>query len=239
MIPTTVGSFVAFLGLIAPGLIFQLSRESARPSYQETTFRELSRVALTSLIFTVAAVALLLALRLAWPQSLIDPRAWLVYGQGYLKRHLAVVCFTFGLEVLVACLLALVSARFMSRERRGNMSPFGVWYHVLRRDRPAGTRPWLTLRLADGTEFAGLLRHYTESKVLDDQEIAIGGPQLTMTTAGGVVSEIGRESDAVVVRGAHVVYMIVRYQDRDGKLVRRVTKKSPQGKRDAQTADRA
>jgi hypothetical protein len=241
MIPTTFGAFIAFLGLIAPGLVFQLRRESGLPGYEESAFRELSRVALTSLIFTLMSLAVLAGLRYAglryaWPQAFVDPRAWLALGNGYLEGHLVTVAATFASEVFLSCVLALGAAYVTARHGRGHLSPSGVWYQVLRRDRPVGTRPWLTLHLADGTELSGLLRHYTETRVLQNQEIAIGGPQMTLRSATGSVSEIGAECDAVIVRGDCVQYITVRYQDRDRQLVRRRTEKSPQGKRPLPTA---
>lgn len=187
----------------------------------ESTLREFSRIALTSLIFTGFSLALLAVLRLIWPHGLVDTRAWLKNGQHYVADHLLVVAFTLSLEVIVACLFALAAAEITSRHWRANISPFGVWYQVLRQDRPDGCRPWITLHLTDGTEVTGILRHYTESKILEDQEIAIGGPYMKLLSPSGALSDIGTNSDAVVVRGENILYMIVRYQDRDGQLVRR------------------
>jgi hypothetical protein len=230
LIPSTIGAFIAFLGLAAPGLVFQLARESKRPGYEETTFRELSRVALTSLIFTSISVASLVGLRLVWPRSFIDAHAWIRRRQEYVNSHLVIVTFTLVLEVVLACLIAALVGIVMSRGSRAHISPFGIWYKVLRDERPDGTRPWITLHLTDGTELTGLLRSYTESKNLDKQEIAIGGPHMARRSSDGTLSAIGQQFDAAVVRGDHIQYMIVRYQDRSGQLIRRRTKVSPRGK---------
>jgi hypothetical protein len=204
--------------------VFQLARESRRPAHAETTFRELSRVALTSLIFTFASLALLVCLRLAWPGPLVDPHAWATRGQSYVSNHLGPVAFTVGLEVILACLLAATAAEALSRRSPARISPFGVWYKVLRDERPDGTRPWITLHLTDGTELTGLLRHYTESEILERQEIAIGGPHMIRRSPDGTLAGIGKDFDAAVVRGDQILYMIVRYHDRNGELVRRRVK---------------
>lgn len=237
MIPSTIGAFIAFLGLVAPGLVFQMVRESKRPSHGETTFRELSRVALTSLIFTLASLALLACLRLARPGLLVDARAWLTHGQPYLANHLLVVSITLVLEVALACLLAFAAAEVLSRGSRAHISPYGIWYKVLRDERPDGTRPWIALHLTDGTELTGLLRHYTESEVLERQEIAIGGPHMKRLSPGGEFSDIGENFDAAVVRGDQILYMVVRYQGTNGELVRRRVKASPQRKRTEKAAE--
>jgi S1-C subfamily serine protease len=231
LIPSTVGAFIAFLGLVAPGLVFQMTRESRRPTYGETAFRELSRIALTSLIFTLASLVLLACLRLAWPGQFIDARAWVTHGQVYLASHLLVVSFTLVLEVALACLLAFAAAEALSRRSRARISPFGIWYKVLRDECPDGTRPWITVHLTDGTELTGLLRHYTESQILENQELAIGGPHMSRLSPDGIVSSIGKNFDAAVVRGDQILYMVVRYQNQNGELVRRRVKGPPKKKR--------
>lgn len=236
MIPSTVGAFIAFLALVAPGIVFHLAREYRRPPYTDTTFRELSRVSLTSLIFTFASVALLAGVRGLWPRLLISAQSWAAHPQRYFASHLLAVSGTVVLEVAIACLLAIGAAEVMSRRSRARISPFGSWYKVLRLDRPDDTRPWLTLHLTDGTELSGLLRHYSDSPILENQEITIGGPHMRRVTPDGISSDIGKNFDAAVVRGEQILYMVVRYHDENGQLVRRKTKESPQGKRDTPAA---
>jgi hypothetical protein len=60
VIPQTILSLVAFLFLVAPGILFELRRERRRPGRKETAFREAARTALASLLFSVAAVLVLL-----------------------------------------------------------------------------------------------------------------------------------------------------------------------------------
>jgi hypothetical protein len=228
LIPNTVGAFIAFLSLVAPGLVYQLARERRRPTHEETTFRELSRVALTSLMFTFGSSVLLACLRLAWPGPFADPHAWVRRGQSYVDSHLSAVALSLTVEVALACALAFTAAEVMSRRSPARISPFGVWYKVLRDERPAGTRPWIMLHLTDGTELTGLLRHYTESEILERQEIAIGGPHMNRRSADGTLSEIGEQFDAAVVRGDQILYMVVRYHDQNGELVRRRVKTPPE-----------
>ena len=76
MVPETTGALLAFLGLIAPGLVYTLLRERRRPPEKMSAFREASRAALTSLGFIVVSLAVLVPLSLAgdW---LPDIQQWL------------------------------------------------------------------------------------------------------------------------------------------------------------------
>src|SRR5262249_7427953 len=150
---------------------------------------------------TCASIALLVCLRLAWPGPFADPQAWVTHAQSYVRNHLDAVALTVGLEIILACVIAFTAAKALSWRSPAHLSPFGVWYKVLRDERPAGTRVWIMLHLTDGTELTGLLRHYTESAIPERQEIAIGGPHMTRRSPDGTLSQIGNEADAAVVRG--------------------------------------
>jgi hypothetical protein len=73
VIPQTILALVGFLFLVAPGLVFEIRRERRRPVLEETTFREVSRTALASLVFSVLALAILAWVRAKWPESMPDP----------------------------------------------------------------------------------------------------------------------------------------------------------------------
>src|SRR6476620_7509987 len=103
MIPETLGAILVFLAFIAPGLSFELLRERRRPSIEETAFREASRIALTSVLFSGCALVLLGVIRAVHTSWLVDPGAWLVGGNAYAAAHLPAV----GLSVALLLLLSL------------------------------------------------------------------------------------------------------------------------------------
>src|SRR4051794_36503051 len=109
MIPETVGALLAFLGLIAPGLIYQLRRETRRASITETAFREASRVALVSLGLTTAALAAVAIVRAVEPAWIADPGVWLRQGNEYFVAHYRLVLRTAIIVVGLACSLALLA----------------------------------------------------------------------------------------------------------------------------------
>jgi Family of unknown function (DUF6338) len=83
MIPETFAALYAFLGLVAPGLIYQILREKRRPAVDETAFREASRIALTSLVFTTVATLLMTLLGVVAPGLFPDIAAWITTGKTY------------------------------------------------------------------------------------------------------------------------------------------------------------
>jgi hypothetical protein len=98
------------------------------------------------------------------------------------------------------------------------MSPGGIWWRVLVRDRPNNTVPYVSLRLSDGSRVAGYLRHYGDDPDIDKQEIALI-PGVTGTIT---VDEIDNERNLVRqnstgwnlvwVRCKEVAYGKVEYQ---------------------------
>ena len=66
MAPDTLGALLAFLVFVAPGLCFELLRERRRPALEQTAFREASRIALTSLLFSGAALVVVVAVVAGW-----------------------------------------------------------------------------------------------------------------------------------------------------------------------------
>jgi Family of unknown function (DUF6338) len=96
VIPQTAAALLAFLFLVAPGIVFENLRERRRPTFDQTTFREVSRVALASLCFSVLSLILL-------------------EGNGYVQGHYRVVAGFFLAELAVAVALAMATASYLGR----------------------------------------------------------------------------------------------------------------------------
>ena len=206
MLPQTFAALFAFLGLVTPGLVFQLIRESQRPALQESAFREASRVALTSLIFTAASALLIALLSLRWPKAFADVPAWLSDGGRYASTHLEVVAWTVGAEVLLATALAAVGALIVDKLRfgPGAISKSSIWHKHFAADLPTGCAPWLKVTLDDGTQLWGWLDYYTVDKGLADRELALKGPGLAMQSAATGVRVDMENTDFVQLRGSTI-----------------------------------
>jgi hypothetical protein len=215
MIPQTLGSLLAFLGLIAPGLIFELRRERRRPTIEETAFREASRVALTSLAFTLSALALLAVVRARRPELMPDPGAWLKQGHRYVNEHYRLIARTFLIEISIAAGLALLTDWLLAGTARGRIVPGSLWFHLLRMQRPDNTVPWLHARLKDETEFWGYLGDYTPEEKLENREISIVGPKLQMRRKGENTNTMLDTWASVAVRGDEINFLRITYIDKD------------------------
>lgn len=214
MVPQTVVAFIGFLLLIAPGLLFEMLRERRRPAFQETAFREASRTAFTSLLFTAAALTLLAFVRAAWPGLMPDPGRWIREKGRYLETHYRLIAAFFMVEMVLASALALLADSVLKRQATGKIVQGDLWYQVFRMDRPRGKVPWVSLQLKDKTQIAGVLNHYSVGEKLENREIALmhnrKGTGLKRITAGGI--EIRFDGwQQVVVAAEQIAFLKVMY----------------------------
>ncbi|WP_394613926.1 DUF6338 family protein [Lentzea sp. JNUCC 0626] len=223
--PQTIGALASFLALVAPGIVFELLREQRRAGAKETVFREASRVALSSLVFTVLASALLLgvhALTAKWFgwKLFVDLNA-LVAKPDYVKQNLALVGWSAVAELALACLLALAFDFVLARRRKQarTLGKQSAWVKVFREDRPADALCWVHVMLEDGNSFFGFLRSYDATGDPDTREIVLEGTRLTYVgepVTGGdekKTTVIGRDWERVVIAGSRIRFLRVQYLD--------------------------
>jgi hypothetical protein len=200
--------------LVTPGLVFQLIRESQRPALQESAFREASRVALTSLVFSAAATLFLGLLTLEWPNAFADVPAWLDTGEKYASSNLGLVVWTISAEVALAAGLAGAAALLVDRLPIGSgaISKSSVWHKHFAVDLPAGHAPWLKLTLEDGTRVWGWLDYYTVDKPLADREISLKGPGLALQMPGDSERIAMSHTDYLQLRGSTIRLLQVMHR---------------------------
>lgn len=183
MIPDGIATLYAFLGLIAPGLLYQLQRERARPTLEETAFREASRVAFTSLIFTTLSITLLIGASRLAPQLFVDLAAWIDKGNSYLESHLWLVATSIMVEVALACAIAGLAAYTIDKIKPRTGSSIvktSVWYQLFQGDLPKDKVAWALAELSDGTLIWGFVDFYTAGQSTDERDISFKGPGLTV-----------------------------------------------------------
>jgi hypothetical protein len=213
---------LALLGLIAPGLVYQQRRERRRPMSGESGFREASRVALSSLIFSTAALAIMLPLTSS-VQTLPDVTAWLTNPKAYLAAHYAKVATFLVLVTVIACALALVIEAVIGSSVAPQIAPVSIWYAAFRRDVPPGTsRIWVWITTDNGTQFKGPLRSYTPSEGGAVREIALGGAPMQRLAAGNDPATTWTSLDGwdlVVVTTDDIRHFAVSYLDAQGNTL--------------------
>ncbi|WP_330271081.1 DUF6338 family protein [Lentzea sp. NBC_00516] len=225
MVPQTIGALASFLALVAPGIVFELLREQRRAGPKETVFREASRVALSSLAFTVASTAILLgvhALAAKWfGWKLFADLNAVVAKPDYVKQNVALLGYSAVAELVLACLLALAFDAVLARRRRQprSLGKQSAWVKVFREDRPPNALCWVHVMLEDGSSFFGFLRSYDAAGDPDTREIVLEGTKLTYVgepVTGGdekKTTVIGRDWERVVIPGARIRFMRVQYLD--------------------------
>lgn len=190
MLPQGFAALYAFLGLVAPGLLYAWLREKQSPQPGESAFREVSRLALASLVFSWSAVLMLAVVsRLGLGRLLVDLQKWVAEGNTYLEDHLWLAAWSATAELFVACFLAWLAAKIItSREKPGGATPVVYRtpiYEALQGRMAQGQVPWVLVYLNDGTRIWGKVFRYTLTQAAaDEQQLALTGPGLAVQAKG-------------------------------------------------------
>ncbi len=218
MIPDTVGAFVALLFLVSPGLLWEQLRERHLPERRQSTFRELSRIALTSVVLNSFALIVFVLIRATGPDLTVDVGAWLLNGDAYLDANCRLVfgtAFTWWLGVLLLVVLAHSLTAWRGPGTRHDSS---AWHEAVRADRPKGKVVWMQVALSDGRSFYG---YYSAA------ESAEKGPPTVVLKGPGLASrppatDKAPEPDAVdllswdrvLVPAEEVAFVVMAYRDK-------------------------
>jgi hypothetical protein len=155
------------------------------------------------------------ALTQVW-DVLPDLSAWILESRKYVAENLDSVAYFLGMEVLLACGLALLAARVI-RGRAAHIASLSVWYRILRDDLPTGcVRTWVWVITENGTEYKGPLRAYTPSESAEDFALALGGSPLQYRTSQSGPWRTASGFDAIVIPGSDVRHFLVSYLDAKG-----------------------
>lgn len=212
MIPETLGAILVFLAFIAPGLAFELLRERRRPFIEETAFREASRIALTSMLFSLGALTVLAVAQYLGATWVVDSGRWLTDGQAYVSTHLGQVTATVLVFVGISLALSLVADWVLRRSAPGRIVPGSVWFSLFRQHRPDGATPWVHLRLKeDGTEVWGFVGDYTPDQKLENRELVLEQPRLQYRRSGQDRNTMLPAWSFISVRGEDIAWMKVQY----------------------------
>ena len=240
MIPQTVGAFVAFLGLVAPGIFYERRRERRRALSATSTFQEVAGIALSSLVLTSVSVALLLGLRAVFGSPFVDPIVWSKSGSTYFKDHLYAIALSALGELVIAFALAWLVDVLLTRTKTpsANLRKYSLWHQAFRTDKPDNTTPWVHVELTDGSAFYGLLAANTAVDEVDNREITLYGTAMerrdppTADGKQGPSRAIGHW-EYVIIRSSEIRYLKVQYQDDNGDLA----PSRPHAARNAKLAD--
>jgi Family of unknown function (DUF6338) len=218
VIPQSVAALAGFLLLVAPGLTYELLRERERPTIEASTFREASRVALTSLVFTTVSLLVLIALASIFP-SLLDLDGWIDGGDRYVKEHYRVFGGAVVAQLVISCGLAVGASAVINGGLRVRNRPVSAWYRTLYEKAPADTIPFLTVALNDGTRYSGRLVRSSIDHKIADRELVIGPPILYQHSPDADPVPL-EELEALILQATSITSVGITYVDKAAYVAR-------------------
>ncbi len=176
MIPQTAAAVLAFLALVAPGIVFQNLYEQRKPAVDQTPFREASGIALASLSFSILSILLLAVVRARIPAIMPDPGRWLREGNRYVQDDYRLVAWFSLAELLLAIFLAAAWSWLCGLGRAARIVKVSTWYRLFRELRPKGTDTFVRVSMYSGVEYFGMVIEYSIDLELADRELFLGEP---------------------------------------------------------------
>jgi hypothetical protein len=180
VIPDTLAALLSLLGVVAPGLVFELRRERRHPAHNDSAFREASRTALSSLLFTSVVLILMGFVRLIWPSVVVDVGAWVEGGNAYFADHDVLIGINTAIAVLAAVALAVLAESIFGRNVAASIQPGHIWSYMFKTNRPRGTNNWVGVELTSGGRVFGYVDRYSAGLGTDEGELFVVGPGLTL-----------------------------------------------------------
>jgi hypothetical protein len=213
MVPESFATLYAFLGLVAPGLVYRMVRERRAPSGVESAFREASVVVFASLIFSALSVFLLALMSLVVPTAFVDLQAWVDRGGDYVGAHLWLAATSALIEVGLACVLAYIAGRHLNfdGDEEAPIVRTSVWFRRFQAGVPKGQVAWTSVELTDGTRLWGYMDYFTVGQDLDNRELSLKGPNLTSERPNGSKVKDNYWT-YYVVNGSDVRLLKIRYE---------------------------
>lgn len=210
MVPESTAAFVAFLLLVAPGIIFNMLRDRQRPAREESTFREVSVTALASLMFSGMSLLLLALVRAVLPSLMPDPRLWLETGSEYVKSNYQFVARFLAAEVLLAIALALLADLALRHRNGATIRAGSVWYRVFRASKPSGTYPFVRVQLKNQVIYRGRVGEYATDPSLGDRELVLV-PPISVKMPGKPAAPLSSGWQKVVIPASAIEVLRVSY----------------------------
>lgn len=213
MIPSTWIAALLFLLFVAPGLVFDLLSDRRRTLSSESTFREISRVALASTVFSGIVLIILLAiLQFMRPSWLPELPRLITDGIPYAREHVWAIAWTLLAGTAASVILATATHLILVKARGGApIRQRSAWTRIFRDDVPKGKYPYVRARLDDGTIYAGQLQDYSSDLTLDDRELVLRPPHLRVKRTGGDWQAAPDQVERIAIRGVDIRSISVTY----------------------------
>jgi len=212
MIPSTWLAVILFLLVVAPGLFFDLLGARRRVGVAESAFREIGRVALGSLAFTLVTLVVLMCVRGLFPTVFFDPRAMILGGNAYLADHYDQVIVTIVAATVVSHLLAFGLHKSLARRHGEAFRKVSAWGEAFRDGVPPGHAVFVRVRLAGGLVYTGQVENFTADLPMADRELLLRKPLAVKPDADSALTALPAAYERVILRGSEIEVISVEYR---------------------------
>lgn len=207
--------FFLFLLLVAPGLVYDLRVRRFRVPWKESSFTEVSRVALSSLAFSAVGAALAVVAWRLVPALRFDYERFALEEAFRVTHTPNLVILVVG-STLVACGAAWLYAD--REQRRGSKNKIQTpdltsdppWLTAFRTMAPAGNTPYVKVQLVDGTSWLGWVANYT-AQYEDSRGLILAGPLAYRSGKDAVSKDLPRQWSRVVIEANQISSIAVQY----------------------------
>lgn len=212
MIPTTWLALILFLLVVSPGLFFDLLAARRRVGTVESAFREIGRVAMGSLGFTLVTLLAVLGLRQLFPRLFLDPHALILTGNTYLADHYGDVVLTIVVAASVSHALAFGLHKRLAMRDGETIRKVSVWSKAFKQDVPDGHAVFARVRLSSGIVYTGQIENFSPEIPVADRELLLTKPLAVKFDAGSELTSLPDAYSRVIVPGSEVEVIAVEYR---------------------------
>lgn len=213
MIPDSWFSLVAFGLLVTPGLVFELLEDRSRAIRDESTFREISRTVLYSVVFAFAALPVTALISWAFPHQFATPGELLRTADSLSGAERVRAAWTFCLQCGVSSALAVLWNLYHRRNSPANIKSESAWTAAFRTYCPDGHVAMVRVSLEDGTAWEGMVDAFSADFEHDAREVVLRPPLRKYVK--GTERPLPDAWQAVVLRGSDLQAVLVRYVESD------------------------
>ncbi|MFI7642298.1 DUF6338 family protein [Nonomuraea sp. NPDC049400] len=211
MYPGSVAAVVIFLLIVTPGAAFELLWHRTRPRRDESAFIEVSRVLLTGVVFSGAAVVTLTLVQAIAPGAAADPVALLRDGAGYVRAQPAVVLRSVLAVPLLGLLYGVAAHALLSRAASRRVAHETGWHTAFSRLAGATSRAFLSVQLKDGTTVTGFVVGYSTDADPAKRDLLLRRPISLRPPGKAVATQLERSWQILTVPGSEISTIAVAY----------------------------
>lgn len=212
MIPTTWLAVILFLLVVSPGLFFDLLAARRRVGVVESAFREIGRVAMGSLGFTLVTLVVVLGAQQLFPQVFFDPHALILNGNAYLADHYGQVVLTIVVAALVSHATAFGLHKNLARRDGETIRKMSTWSKAFKQGVPDDHAVFVRVRLSSGLVYTGQVENFSPEIPVADRELLLTKPLAVKLDAKSTLTSLPDAYSRVILPGSEIEAIAVEYR---------------------------